>query len=74
MQEEAMHRRQAAELRARASGQAVPGAEGGEESVASGAAAAGDEGIAGPGMVQDEITGERRRANAQGATSRLVDG
>jgi hypothetical protein len=64
--EQELRRRQVAELRARARGEAPPAADaGGAESAA--APAAGD------GMVQDEITGENRPAAAQGRVQRLTD-
>jgi hypothetical protein len=64
--EQELRRRQVAELRARARGEAPPAADAvGAESAA--APAAGD------GMVQDEITGETRPAAAQGRVQRLTD-
>ena len=66
-----MHRRQAAELRARAAGQAPPPAAAGD--VGGAAQGVGAGGGGGDGMVVDEVTGERRSENAQGATARLFD-
>ena len=71
-EEEAIHRRQVAELRARAAGQPPPPtADAGEEG--GGSAAGGGGEALGVGMVRDEVTGQVRRADAQGPTSRLMD-
>jgi hypothetical protein len=63
-QEEEIHRRQVADLRARASGQAPPSESGGE------GATGGD--AAGTNMIRDDVTGQMRRADAQGPTTRLM--
>ena len=69
--EQEIHRRQAAELRARARGEAPPTQPTGGTSTS--AAAEGAAPSSGDGMVRDQVTGEVRPAAAQGRVERLTD-